>query len=289
VPAGEEITIRELSRRTGLAAATLRAWETRHGFPVPRRLPSGHRRYRDADAEALREVIRGRERGLSLPAAIRSARAAAGEGERSIFASLRRRRPGLATHLLPRRTLLAVTHAIEDECSARADRAVLFGSFQAERFYRQAEPRWRALSRGARMAVALAPFDASSAPDGGPLEARFAPDDPLVREWVVVCDGPAYTACLAARERPEAPVEADERRFETLWTVDPRAVREAARIAAAVAARSIPERIEEISDWLSEAPQAPRVEDLERVTALAGRMIAYVGGVGDRSPAPARR
>lgn len=271
---GDDITIRELTRRTGLAAATLRAWEARHGFPVPRRLPSGHRRYAEADVQTLREVLRGRERGLSLAAAIRSARGAAGAGERSIFASLRLRRPGLDTRLLPRRTLLGLTHAIEDECSARADRALLFGSFQRERFYRQAEPRWRALSQGARMAVAMAPFAGPSAPAVGPVEAPFAPDDPLAREWAVICDGPAYTACLIARERPAD----DERRFEALWTVDPGAVRDASRIAAALAARSVPRRMEEIADVLAEAPSLPSGADLDRVTALTGRMIAYVAG-----------
>jgi DNA-binding transcriptional MerR regulator/methylmalonyl-CoA mutase cobalamin-binding subunit len=34
-----------VTRRTGIGQHTLRAWERRFGFPEPRRLPSGHRRY----------------------------------------------------------------------------------------------------------------------------------------------------------------------------------------------------------------------------------------------------
>lgn len=34
-----------VTRRTGIGEHTLRAWERRFGFPQPRRLPSGHRRY----------------------------------------------------------------------------------------------------------------------------------------------------------------------------------------------------------------------------------------------------
>ena len=34
-----------VTRRTGIGEHTLRAWERRFGFPVPHRLPSGHRRY----------------------------------------------------------------------------------------------------------------------------------------------------------------------------------------------------------------------------------------------------
>ncbi len=44
-----------------------------------------------------------------------------------------------------KRTLIALSHAIEDECAARAERPLLFGSFQRERFYRDSEPRWREL------------------------------------------------------------------------------------------------------------------------------------------------
>lgn len=34
-----------VTRRTGIGEHTLRAWERRFGFPSPKRLPSGHRRY----------------------------------------------------------------------------------------------------------------------------------------------------------------------------------------------------------------------------------------------------
>ena len=35
----EDLTIREVASRTGVEAATLRMWEQRHGFPVPRPPP----------------------------------------------------------------------------------------------------------------------------------------------------------------------------------------------------------------------------------------------------------
>ena len=40
-PAGDGLPMREVVERTGVGEATLRAWETRYGFPAPRRLPSG--------------------------------------------------------------------------------------------------------------------------------------------------------------------------------------------------------------------------------------------------------
>ncbi len=87
----EELTIREVARQTGVPEGTLRMWETRYGFPVPERLPSGHRRYSDDDVASVRQVARDREAGLSMKAAIDRAREVAREPEVSIFAGVRRR------------------------------------------------------------------------------------------------------------------------------------------------------------------------------------------------------
>ena len=46
------LTIREMAARTGVPQGTLRMWETRYGFPVPERLPSGHRRYPESRSRA---------------------------------------------------------------------------------------------------------------------------------------------------------------------------------------------------------------------------------------------
>ena len=54
--AGASLSIGDLAERTGVAPATLRMWEQRHGFPVPDRLESGHRRYSEADVAGVEEV-----------------------------------------------------------------------------------------------------------------------------------------------------------------------------------------------------------------------------------------
>ena len=50
----ELLSIGDICSETGLSADVVRVWERRYGFPVPLRLPSGHRRYRQADLHQLR-------------------------------------------------------------------------------------------------------------------------------------------------------------------------------------------------------------------------------------------
>ena len=87
------LAIGELVQRTGVSEGTLRVWERRHGFPVPRRLASGHRRYSESDVELVASVLRDRAAGMSLAAAIARATESATSVEGSIFAGLRRRLP----------------------------------------------------------------------------------------------------------------------------------------------------------------------------------------------------
>jgi DICT domain-containing protein len=283
----EALTIREVARQTGVPEGTLRMWETRYGFPVPERLPSGHRRYSDDDVQRVRQVSRDREAGMSMPAAIERAEQLASEPEPSIFAGVRRRRPDLQPYLLAKRTLIALSHAIEDECAARAERPVLFGSFQRERFYRDAETRWRDLARTSAAAVVFADFDGKRTPPGAPAELPIDRTDPLGREWSLICDAPGYAAFLAAWERPGQDAVPDlERRFETVWSVEPRLVREAARIAAGLVERTDPELLDPIVERLRHTPP-PSADELQLVGALTNRMVAYVGdGELSRLPAP---
>ena len=50
------LSIGALSRATGIAVETLRTWESRYGFPVPERKPSGHRVYPLAAVPRLRRI-----------------------------------------------------------------------------------------------------------------------------------------------------------------------------------------------------------------------------------------
>ncbi len=286
-PAEGRLTIREVAARTGVSQPTLRIWEQRYGFPEPHRLPSGHRRYGEDQVELIRQVARDREAGLSMPAAIERARRVAAAPEESIFAGLRRRRPDLVPYTLPKRTLIALSHAIEDECAARAERPLLFASFQRERFYRDSESRWREFARTADVAVVFADFAEFRDPPSAPVEIPIDRSDPLGREWSVVCDAPDYSACLSAWEPPGQDERRDlDRVLETVWSVEPNVVRTAARIAQQIAARSAPELVEAIDERLQATPP-PAGDEFRLVSALTNRMVAYVGsGPASSLPGP---
>lgn len=53
---GAWLSIGALSRATGIAVETLRTWESRYGFPVPERKPSGHRVYPLTAVPRLRRI-----------------------------------------------------------------------------------------------------------------------------------------------------------------------------------------------------------------------------------------
>jgi len=59
VPEGALLSIGELAGATGVAVATLRAWERRFGRPAPARLRSGHRRYGPEQVCLVRRIVHG--------------------------------------------------------------------------------------------------------------------------------------------------------------------------------------------------------------------------------------
>ena len=278
-PGERPLTISDLAARTGVPAATLRSWEARHGFPRPVRLVGGHRRYAERDVAAVLEVVRHRSAGLALEAAVRRATSEPLH-VRSLFAELRRRHPELTPLPLTKNSLLALSRAIEDECCARAEQPVLFGGFQRDAHLRHSYARWEELARTARTAVVFADIPAPREPRPGRLvEVALPPDAPLQREWVVVCDAPDLPACMAAVERPgQVAVRDGRRRFEAVWTVDPRAVRTAARVAGALADEYRPgwrsPGLAELAQLSEEPPRASA--DLRRASDLLTRTMGYL-------------
>lgn len=272
----ELLSIGQVANRTGVSVPTLRVWEERHGFPEPQRLESGHRRYDDRDCAAVLEVTRLRAAGFSLEAAIGRARRESRVAPASFFAQARSSHPDLAPWLVRKRSLIAISRALEDEWALRAERGVLVGSFQRESFYRAAEQRWRELARTSAATLVLADFPRLRSDPDAPAEIPLAEGSPLAREWAVLADGPGFSACLFAAELPGQHDVADrERAFEAIWTVEPELVREATRIGLGAAAVSAPDVVHRASAALDE-PARPTEATLRAATALTNRIVSYL-------------
>jgi MerR family transcriptional regulator, light-induced transcriptional regulator len=270
------LSISEFTYRTGVPPATLRTWEARYGFPQPLRRPGGHRRYDEAAVASVEDVLRHRASGLSMEAAIQRAVHAGSTDVGSVFADIRRRYPNLVPQLLSKPLMLAISRAIEDECCAQATEPILFASFQRERFYRASQARWAELGRTARSAVVFADFLKPAGRDAVPLEIAAPANAPLHREWMIVCDARDYPACLAGWERPgQQQATGSQRRFEALWTVDPQAVRDAARTCARLAHAYRDDAQDQSWPELDE-PAPPPSSDLRRASSLMNRMLGYL-------------
>jgi len=272
------LSIGDLAAGSGVNEATLRMWESRHGFPVPQRLESGHRRYTERDLEAVRSVVRARAEGLSLSGAIERARRLVAEQAPSVYGALRERFPELHPYVFRKGALLRLSRALEDECALRARRPVVFGGFQRVRFYRESEPRWRELARTAELAIVFADFERARRPRHAPAEVPLASSAELRREWVIVFDAPNVAACLAAWERPVG--GSPERLFETVWTVERGVARHAARVCADLAAQADPALVEGVRERLADEP-VPAPEDVRTAVAVASRMVVYAAGADE--------
>jgi DICT domain-containing protein len=276
------LAIKDVAERTGIAAGTIRMWEQRYGFPDPQRSPSGYRRYSEADVDLLRRVAAYREGGLSVPAALERARASAMPTDRpSIYAAVMSAGMPAAPQLLRKRTLTAISRAIEDETIASGAGPVVIGAFQRRENYRAVEHRYRRLAEVADEVVVFADFERVREAPGEASQVPITRDDAIGNEWAVVVDAPGYAACLLAWEHPQSQKEAlgsdRDRRFEAIWTMDPEVVRRAALISGALAGRADRALGERLEGRLRDRPLALE-SPAPALTALCNRMIRYLEG-----------
>ena len=275
-----DLAIKDLAERTGIAPGTIRMWEQRYGFPEPDRTPAGYRRYTEHDADALKRVTAFRKQGLSIPAAIERARGAPGATDRpSIFAAVADSDHGASARIMRKRTLMAISRAIEHQTLSHAARPLVFGAFQHERAYRAVEHRYRALTQHADGAAVFADFAESRVPDDGPAELAIGDNAKLGNEWSLIVDAPGLASCLVAWEHPEGiPPGGDndlDRRFEAVWTIDPEVTRVAAETAAGLAAGIDGRCGERLQQLLHDRPLALE-SPAPALTALTNRIIAYL-------------
>ena len=264
-----------------MPTGTLRSWERRYGVPDPGRAGSGHRRYSAEDVDLVLDTVRHRSSGLPMPMAVERARSSRSPGAHSVYAGLRRRHPGLRVQSLRKDAVLAMSRAIEDECCMRAELPLLFAGFQREQHFRASERRWTDLSRTARSAVVVARFERTTV-SARPVRLRLPETSALDREWILICDAPDHPGCVVGWERPGPAREPDDaRRFETLWSVDPQVVRDAARLFTAAAEQLHPGVCADVLPLLEQTPPPSSPQTLN-ASAVLDRMLEYVAAAAER-------
>ena len=278
-PRTTSLTIGDLAERTGVPprdaaqlGVALRLPAARSGWPeATAGTPS-------SDVAAVLEVLRHRDAGLALEAAVRRATTESLQS-RSVYAELRRRHPELTPQLLSKTSLAGAQPRHRGRVLRAGGGAAALRRLPA----RDLPPRVLRPLGGARP---HRPDGRASSPTS-PL--RATPRPACRSRSALPRDGARSTAsgsscatrptCRRAWRPSSDPARRawpdSRRRFEAVWTVDPRAVRHASRVAAALADEYRPGwRATELAMLDDEPPAASA--DLRRASDLFNRMMGYL-------------
>jgi DICT domain-containing protein/signal transduction histidine kinase len=120
----------------------------------------------------------------------------------SVLADLLQVLPQLRPQMYFKSSLIALSHAMEDQVLASLDQHLVIASFQRERFYRQEAHRYRRIAeRTEQLYVLSAPETDFTNGSGAYETVAFEPTDGLSQEWHLVVIGQNYATCLVCRER----------------------------------------------------------------------------------------
>ena len=275
-----------LADRTGLSPQVLRAWERRLGLEIGSRSASGHRRFTEEDVEVVRDILRGRDQGLTLAVAIQGATGRRRGPERtSVHAALVDQHPELPRLRLDHRDLRALSTVMEDELMARGERAVVWGGFQDGRAYAKARHRWEELARTSTWCAVLADFsDGDGAEDNGsersstpgrPVLVGLPADSPMLREWCVVALAPRFAVLLSAWEVPTS--RPGRRTYETVLSTRRSIVVSAGRALADIARRAGTPTPPDVVEMLGDADPRPETSVMDADRLWARAIEALVG------------
>ncbi len=137
----------------------------------------------------------------------------------SVYALVRRtlNQRTLVNH---RRTMLIISHEIENVILLDKVRARLFSGFQRMSAFLPQVERYQRLAEQAESIYVFGVMDVTPPPIMRVTYVPLRPTDQLAREWFIVADAPEYFTTLATEEISPAGVQDMERRFEGIWSFD---------------------------------------------------------------------
>ncbi|HIK10362.1 MAG TPA: GAF domain-containing protein [Oscillatoriaceae cyanobacterium M33_DOE_052] len=209
----------------------------------------------------------------------------------SVLEDLLRAEPKLRTQVYFKSSLVALSHAMEDQVLAAPeggtlgdeDMPLVIACFQKERFYRQEAHRYRRIGEKSDQVYVLAAPETEFKNSSDVLEmVAFSPDDALAREWHLVAIGSNYAMCLVCQEKeeekplPEHLAMDQARRFEGIWTFERPVVNRAASLLLDQIMAYRPEltaKVKQGKAMLAAGQKNPLVAD---PAPFADRLVTYL-------------
>lgn len=156
------------------------------------------------------------------------------------------------------------------------------GAFQRRSAWRAARSRWDVLAEHAALAIVFADFPRvrrTSARSDVPVTGTA-----MSAEWAVICDAPAWRACLVGVESATTRGARTwpRRTFRAMWSMEPAVVRDAARLAVTIAAQHAPEIADVAAPLLRARPAVPD-DALRDASVLTTRVLENVLRVARRA------
>lgn len=134
-----------------------------------------------------------------------------------------------------KRTMLDISHAIEEAAAAHTPACSLWVSFQKFSLFAAQEQRYRRLAQSWEHCWIFGVDDAPLPELPNVTPVALTPDHPLAKEWFVVADGPSFGSALLAADTSGFAIADSQRQFMGLWSADPALVRLAStRLAQAI-------------------------------------------------------
>lgn len=123
----------------------------------------------------------------------------------SVLSDLLQNLPQLRSQIYFKASLIALSHAMEDQVlAADSEQPLLIASFQSERYYRQEAYRYRRIAQRSNQVYVLAAPETDFTNSSEYYETvAFDPEkDALGQEWHLVVIAQHYASCVVCRERP---------------------------------------------------------------------------------------
>lgn len=180
-PVPRELSIADVALECHFSESTLRMWERRYQFPSPQRTSTGCRRYSERDVQQIREVLRLRQQGLSLPAAVARVQHGTRDGRRPSLSAQLRTQGAHVPIAMSKDTFELLAAAFADECASTGVADVVLLGLRRDVLEGVETSWWTGLAQVSRLAVAFgdSPLAASRQADGTRSRWRHAIPSPV--------------------------------------------------------------------------------------------------------------